>query len=92
MQKNVFNASLFNYILDKGPTHFNAYKDSLIYNRYIKRIEEKHQFNCKYFQITPKGIMKAKNIIKLKLKEYPIKFNKLIFLWKSRFIDYHKSL
>lgn len=91
-QKHYFNAKLFNYVLNKGHTHFNGYKDQLINNDYIQYRKEKHQFNQKFIVITPKAVKRAKKIIKNKSKEFPIKFKNLILIWKNRFINYHKSL
>jgi len=91
-KKHFFTAGVFNFILNKFHTHFNNYKNQLISDGYIQYVKGRHQFNQKFFVITPKGLERAKEIIKKKLKEFSEEFNKLILYWKDRYIEYQNSL
>lgn len=86
-----FTAGVFNFILNKFHTHFNNYKNQLISDGYIQYVTGRHQFNQKFFVITPKGIERAKEIIIKKIKEFSEEFNKLILVWKNRYIEYQNS-
>ncbi|KKN43491.1 hypothetical protein LCGC14_0702500, partial [marine sediment metagenome] len=88
--KHFFTADVFNYVLNKFHTHFNNYKNQLINTGYIQYIKGKHQFNQKFFELTPKGIKRAKEIIKKKSTEFPEEFNNLISAWKERWLEYLK--
>ena len=78
-------------LISKFHTHFNNYKNQLISDGYIQYVKGRHQFNQKFFAITPKGIEKAKEIIKKKINEFSEEFNMLILAWKDRYIEYHNS-
>jgi len=86
-----FTSGVFNFILNKFHTHFNNYKNQLISDGYIQYVAGRHQFNQKFFVITPKGIERAKEIIKKKIEGFSREFKKLILVWKDRYIEYQNS-
>lgn len=87
-KRKIFDASIFNFVLNKFHTHFNNYKNQLLKKGFIEQLPGKEQFNKKFFTITIKGKNQAKELIRMKTKEFPDKFNNIIQIWRGRFIEY----
>ena len=93
-KKDFFTAEELSYIQEKSSSYFNQNKNNLINLKYIQYEKRLLQyggfgFNKDIYKITSKGVLKAKELIEEKLKEFPDEFKELVTQWGHRSRKYN---